>query len=274
MRTLFTLALFLYCSLSSFAQRDTDLVLNRFVYSYDLPKNSHRKLPAVDFKSDSVQFTIAIFDADNDSILNSPNIDMVIVAPYKADSVYTHVGCQAALISFHEQDLIQVKNREYRITCTEVDENKIHLHLIRGNHFPPDAILFDHMPQIGVKLLSGEKDSLPLLVDKNKYTYFLFWGTWCKPCMQALSEMKNIDKTFKNNVTLVSMDFNDDDAYALHKFVKEKGYTWLQVISNTRVNEAFSQTGYPYGVLFAPDGNLIKQGMTVKELKTYLSSHR
>ncbi|HWY97499.1 MAG TPA: TlpA disulfide reductase family protein [Bacteroidia bacterium] len=274
MRTILLSVIILFCSLGSFAQRDTDLVLNRFVYSYDLPKNSHRKLPAVDFKTDSVQFTIAIFDADNDSILNSPNIDMVIVAPYKADSVYTHVGCQAALISFHEQDLIQVKNREYRITCTNVDENKIHLHLIRGNYFPPDAMLFDHLPQIGVTMLSGKRDSLPLLADKSKYTYVLFWGTWCQSCTQSLTEMKSIYAANKNSLTVIGMDFNDIDTTALRKYVKAKGYTWPQVISNQKVNEAFSQTGYPYGVLFAPGGNLIKQGMTVKELKAYLNNHR
>lgn len=269
MKRLFVISLLILTGSSVYCQRDTNLTLTRYVYSYD----NGRRLPATDYKDKDAAFTLALYDANNDSIWNTPGTDMVIIAPYKADSVYTHIGCQAALINWHEHILMQAGKREYLLTFIEAGHGKINLRPITGKWEPPDAILFKQMPAITVTLLNGKTDSLQHILDKNKYTYFMFWGTWCKPCTKALNEMKTINRLYKKHITLISMDYVDADTNAVRKLVKDKGYNWLQCISDERTNELFSQSSFPYGILFAPNGKLVKQGMSVEELKKFLQHH-
>ncbi len=274
MRKYLTLIIYLLLADNAIGQRgDTNLALTRFVYSYDLPKNSRVKLPAADFKSGSVQFTIAIFDANNDSVWNTPETDMVIVAPYKADTVYTHIGCQAALINWHKTVTVKAGNSFFRINCTKANAGKLLITQLMNDTAKPDAMLFNTIPDINVVLLSGKQDSLKNMLDRKKYTYVLFWGTWCQNCLESLNEMKKIYPTYNSSLNMISMDFSDTDTNKVRKLVEEKGYTWPQVISTEQVNEAFSQSGYPYGVLFAPNGRLVKQGMDVQQLDEFLRQY-
>jgi thiol-disulfide isomerase/thioredoxin len=258
--------LLLFSVLPCFSQNQV-FILSRHVYSYD----THTYLPAADFISDSVKFTIALYDANNDSLYNTPDIDMAIVAPYKADSVYTHIGCQTGLINWQKYVNIKVGKYYYKANCIGATLGKIIISPIPGLKGPPDAMLFDHIPNVCLTLLNGKQDSLKHLLDKNKYTYVLFWGKWCQDCMQSLDKMKALYPTYTNKVTFISMDFSDADTNAVRKLVKEQGYTWPQVVSDEKTNEAFSQTGFPYGILFAPDGSIVKQGMGLKELEQYMS---
>jgi|GEM_PF-6000592 len=252
------------------AQQDTDLVLNRTVISYD----NHHKLPAADIKYDSIAFTIALFDANNDSIYNSPETDMVIVAPYKADSVYTHIGCQAGLLTYHKNVVVLAGKWEFRVSCAEANtKGTIHIKALGWTNLFPDAQLFDHIPDIFVTTLQGKKVALLDTVKTKKYTYFIFWGSWCKPCEQALEQLKYINQWYKEWVTIVGINFSEPDTVALRKLIKDKGYNWPQFVGTPETVLAFSQSGYPYGVLFAPGGKIVKQGMTVPQLKTFMSKH-
>jgi len=272
MRKCVVLIIYLLIVVSAFSQnRDTSLALTRFVYSYDIP---HIKLPATDYKSGSVQFTIALFDANNDSVWNTPETDMVIIAPYKTDTVYTHIGCQAALINWHKTVTVKAGKALFRINCIKANAGKLVVTKLMNDTTKPDAMLFNTIPDINVTLLSGKQDSLKNLLDRKKYTYVLFWGTWCQNCLESLNEMKKIYATYNSSLNMISMDFSDADTNKIRKLVQEKGYTWPQVISTEQLNEAFSQSGYPYGVLFAPDGGLVKQGMSINDIPLYISPKR
>jgi thiol-disulfide isomerase/thioredoxin len=274
MRMLRLLLFLLLISTRLIGQDDHLIILSRYVSSYDIPASKHIKLPAGDFKSDSVQFTIAIFDANNDSVWNTPATDMVVIAPYKADSVYTHIGCQAALIGWHKTVTVKAGKSFFRINCTEANAGKILVTQLPYDTAKADAMLFNTIPDIGVTLLSGKKDSLKNLLDKKKYTYVLFWGTWCQNCLESLNKLKKIYATYNSSVNIISMDFSDTDTNKVRKLVKEKGYNWAQLISDEATNEAFSQNGYPYGILFAPDGQLVKQGMSASQIPLYISPKR
>ncbi len=268
MRNWLSIPLLIFSFYTAFGQNDTNIALNRTVVSYD---NWH-KLPAADVYYDSVQFTIALYDANGDSIYNSPETDMVIIAPYKSDSVYTHIGCQATLLSWHKNVIVQAGKWQFLVSCVNSNANStIYIKALgraRGN---PDAQLFNHMPEFETTGLDGKKGRLKDIVSPNKYTYFFFWGKWCVDCIKALGELKKIDSAYGKRLTIIGMNFSDSDTAAVRKFVTEKGYNWPQLISNQRINEAFSQYRFPYGVLFAPGGTLIKQGIKVEQLKAYFT---
>jgi hypothetical protein len=264
------LTILILVSLSAYCQRDTALKLDRVVYSRDLPKEEQRKLLAVDYADDSIKFTIALFDANNDSIYNSPATDMVVIAPYKSDSVYTHISSSVALINWQLQVVVEARGRKYRVKLIDASNNEIHIQRIKSKHTRPDAKLFEHLPDIGFRTFNNKRDSFPLLQQKNKYTYVLFWGTWSESSLKALAEMKMIHQLYGDVVTFISMDFADNDTAAVRKFITEKNYKWAQGISTQHINEEFSQKGFPFGDLFAPDGTLVKQGMTVDGLKQFL----
>lgn len=59
----------------------------------------------------------------------------------------------------------------------------------------------------------------------NKTKVISFWATWCKPCVQELPYLEDMNISGKADVILVSLDFMEDLDTKVYKFVWEHGLT-------------------------------------------------
>lgn len=93
----------------------------------------------------------------------------------------------------------------------------------------------------------------------GKYVILDFWGTWCGPCISEMPEMKALSEKYADRMMLVGVN-NGDTKEKLLSFVKEKGYTWTQVLDKQEgktFSTVFNVNGYPTKIILDPKGEIL-----------------
>jgi len=109
--------------------------------------------------------------------------------------------------------------------------------------------------------LDGKEFNITSL--RGKYVLIDFWGIWCGPCVAEMPEVKAFQEKYKDKLVVVGIN-SGDNKEKIQKFVGEKGYNWLQLMSdkeNTSDNfvNRFSVAGFPTKFIIDPKGNIVKR---------------
>ncbi len=136
---------------------------------------------------------------------------------------------------------------------------------------PDDSIL--HSPQIGfhVPQFSGKEftrrnfihsDSL-----KGKYTYLKFWGTWCRPCLKELPDLKEVYKRM-DPAKISFLGIADDDSTDLARMLYQKPIPWNQLLSTNAnpLTSTFQISAFPSSFLIDPGGVIVAKNISTEEL--------
>jgi len=125
-----------------------------------------------------------------------------------------------------------------------------------------------------LKGINGEVDDLYNLIDKNKYTLLDFWGTWCKPCLELTPELKNIQKSNRQKLDLVSIAF-DDDTTVVKDYINKNLLEWPHFFENRKnrkITKKLSVKEFPSFFLLNQDGKIVYRGIGKEGLKA-IESH-
>ncbi|WP_282135775.1 TlpA family protein disulfide reductase [Seonamhaeicola maritimus] len=98
---------------------------------------------------------------------------------------------------------------------------------------------------------------------RGKYVLIDFWGIWCAPCVAEMPTVKAFQEKHKDKLVVLGIN-SGDSKEKIQKFVEEKGYTWLQLMSdkkNTSDNfvNRFNVQGFPTKFIIDPRGNIVKK---------------
>lgn len=119
----------------------------------------------------------------------------------------------------------------------------------------------DKAPALAVEKWVKGKDVASF--EKGKVYVVEFWATWCGPCMQSIPHLTDLQKEYKDKVTIIGMTTKDSHGNTLdkvEKLVADKGegmnYTvaWDKGDATSKAYmEAAEQNGIPTS--FVVDGN-------------------
>lgn len=129
---------------------------------------------------------------------------------------------------------------------------------LRPDLTPPVALsVGDQLPHFSVQFFEGDSADIYTAMQPNKYTYIEFWGIWCTGCRFAIPDMKLMNDTLNNRLTIISLDYHDNRLRA-KEFVKENQMNWTQAYSNPNVEQLlYAGDGFPYGILVDPNGKIV-----------------
>jgi thiol-disulfide isomerase/thioredoxin len=104
---------------------------------------------------------------------------------------------------------------------------------------------------------SGKVVSLKSL--RGKVVLLDFWATWCVPCKMAMPGIQKLHEKFKDKPVAV---FGVNCREKLPNsnpmgYIKEKAYTYGQLVQGDTVAAAYRVTGIPCLYLIGPDGKII-----------------
>ncbi len=106
-------------------------------------------------------------------------------------------------------------------------------------------------------LLGGTTVSLRSLLAEGRPVYLNFWATWCPSCKHEIPDIKRIQTTYGNRVTIVGVDeFNSEAGLAaVKKFIRKHGMNYRIVLdTNNQVGNEYLVTALPVSVFISPHG--------------------
>ncbi|MDO8548758.1 MAG: TlpA disulfide reductase family protein [Ignavibacteria bacterium] len=114
-------------------------------------------------------------------------------------------------------------------------------------------------PNFKLEDLNGEYVELKNLLGKGPLL-ISFWATWCKPCVEELSEYKKLYSEYKaKGFNIIAISTDDEKTVAKVKpFVKSKDYNFTVLLdTNSEVARKYYVRNVPYTFLLDEKGNIV-----------------
>lgn len=105
----------------------------------------------------------------------------------------------------------------------------------------------------------GGKTSLDDL--KGRYVYIDVWATWCKPCLNQIPALKELEKEYRGkNIEFVSISTDKPEKHdAWINMIKSKGMSGTQLYAGAdqSFQQAYQITSIPRFLFIGPNGEII-----------------
>lgn len=123
------------------------------------------------------------------------------------------------------------------------------------------AAIKDYAPAFTLNSIEGNSVALSDL--KGKYLYVDIWATWCRPCLQQLPAMKELEEKYRGqNIEFVSISVDRDaDKAKWSKMVKEKEMKGLQLFAGkqTSFSGDYQISSIPKFLIIGKEGEIINE---------------
>ena len=123
----------------------------------------------------------------------------------------------------------------------------------------------------------GTTQRLSDYVGKGKLVVADFWASWCGPCRKEIPNLINIHEKYGDKVLVLGIA-TWDNPEDTEKAIAELKIPYPQMLNTQKAgSDAYSITGIPEIIVFAPDGTILHRGLRGQELETpvveYLQTH-
>lgn len=143
----------------------------------------------------------------------------------------------------------------YRMS--EEDKNTPKGYSITANLFPPTVVeVGDEMADANFFDINGNTKSLSDY--SGKYMLLDFWSSGCGPCLMAFPEMKEIFEIYQENLNIISISLDDDNAWKAAMNIHNT--PWINIRDPKAwggLAAYYGANGIPYYVIISPDGKVV-----------------
>ncbi|AOW17370.1 hypothetical protein LPB03_07805 [Polaribacter vadi] len=145
------------------------------------------------------------------------------------------------------------ENIEKNVNDYIEDLNKFEL--IKEEKSKPNALLKKSLPEISLKNLFHENETIEIKTDK--ITLIDFWEVWCGPCIASFPKVEDLKNKFSSKLNIVGIVTEDKENAV--KLVKKKGTSFLNLIGNKELKKTFSVNSWPRYFLIDKNGIIQKE---------------
>ena len=221
------------------------------------------------YKNDTI--CIALYDENNNGVFNEKNIDRIIISD-KKEIPYFEALETASSTLISDSVFILLGKKSFKVIYIAPQGNLIYLDSINKIHSNDYLKLFEKIPDN--VYLTSDSTSVRLNETAKTGNYFFvnLWIPRCVECVQDLVRIDSVSIAFKNKLSTLSL-LNSVNLVELKKTMANLKLTSPQGLSSIKMNSELHLSGYPFGLLFNKNGDVIKRIHKVNELILYLKNH-
>lgn len=217
-----------------------------------------------DFPSKNYAAQIVMIDANRNGKFEYDSIDMFGLSGFK-ESFQIH---KVNFTKSKEPVVVKIGKEFFEVNLRE-DGTGVEL-VAKGEEKDQYVIAYPYLlPEVEFKKLTK---NAALQKNNGKFTYVEFWGTWCKPCIEIVPDIKKLKNQFDDHLNIVSVNYRDQDMDRVKRFILKKKMNWDHIVATRDLLEEFGNPNFvPCGILFDPQGRLIQYGIEPDEVKAFLT---
>lgn len=214
-------------------------------------------------------FSIVLLDKNGNGMHNDFNIDLIALAPNNWLELNGERFNLLNFIPLKENQSIYIYG--HFETLVEIDESMVKTSLSS----PTDELItFPYsIPPLVKTTIDEKKLNFSELKEHKKLILFEFWGTWCKPCVAQIPDIKQLNAMYKDQIIIIGVSSNDE-LPTLIEFTSKNKMDWPQIQMDINISKSFGEVHwFPLGILYDQNGKLISYGITPKEIMKVLSKY-
>lgn len=218
------------------------------------PGSKRQNMVSASVNIDGKKARIGVMDWDCNGLFNDPD-DRLIIGDYSSE--YLSFNEHDGAVTFSKEPLYQIGNQVYEVL--RIDPAGRFLEMTKTDRKKVKVLkVGDVVADLEFKLINGEKTSVHQFLEKGKYTLIDVWGTWCKPCVSKLPEIKTFYEKYRSELNMVAIAY--DNLADVQKFVKERNVMWPNGMFTKEIIDELKVEGYPYLVLLNDQGEVVLLG--------------
>ena len=128
-------------------------------------------------------------------------------------------------------------------------------------------------PSVAIKTLDGQTVSTDLLKNDGKPIVISFWATWCKPCVNELTNMADLYEEWQKETGVKIIAISIDDARNLSRvapFINGKGWEYeIYLDPNSDLKRALNINLIPHTFLLNANREIVWQHASYTEGDEY-----
>lgn len=248
---------------------------------YDLITNGYKlKFQGVNFKNDYIN-TVSQFYEDNDSIIKvflkkyedvidawnmENNIDKSIANIKKITDISSPTIRQLfttnAYINFIEHR--NTLKESYISYCRKNLPNLFYDYVMSQNQSMANVLRRSNVNILEMAADTSGDEILKQLAEKHKgkVAYIDIWGTWCSPCLHAITEIEPVKKEYADNVSFVYLADESSPKEAWEEKIQtiEGDHLRLTQTQMRHIMNRFGFNGYPSYIVLGKNGEVAFAG--------------
>lgn len=95
---------------------------------------------------------------------------------------------------------------------------------------------------------------------RGRYLLLDYWGTWCRPCLQIMEDIKEMHNILHaRKIEFVSICYDDNEKIA-SAFIKKNNMDWPQIFDSrdsSKITNLFDVKLFPSFILIDPEGKIV-----------------
>jgi thiol-disulfide isomerase/thioredoxin len=214
------------------------------------------------YQSSNSNFSLILLDKNGNGTIGETDIDLIAFAPNQWKELNGSRFNWLNFVPIQKSHPLYISNEFKEIT--EINDE----YVIVSTSTPSDEYLtFPYsIPNIVTNTIYDEEIRFTDLIGSNKYVYFEFWGTWCKPCVKQIPDIKRLQSNYSDKIQIIGVSYRDDKE-KLKTAVDKLNMDWTHIQADEPLLEVFGGVNmFPLGVLYDNEGKLLSYNIKPKQV--------